>query len=82
MIGYAPLVEGEVVSPDGTIRYFKNGRIHSEDAPAIIYVTGERRWFRRGINVNRHGIARVKVKGDFVFRYNPIMKRVHMKVLT
>lgn len=34
--------------PLGTLVWYENGKVHRKDGPAIIYYTGERRWYFDG----------------------------------
>lgn len=39
---------GKYIEPNGTIRWYKNGHIHREDGPAIIYSDGQQEWYLNG----------------------------------
>ncbi len=39
---------GKYTDPDGTQRWFKDGKLHREDGPAIIWPSGYQEWYKDG----------------------------------
>lgn len=39
---------GHYINPAGTHRWFKCGKLHRIDGPAIIYQNGEKQWYQNG----------------------------------
>ena len=40
--------DGRHIDEDGTERWYRNGRRHREDGPAIIYADGSEFWYKNG----------------------------------
>ena len=73
---------------DGTIRWYKNGRLHREDGPAIEYHDGGcgSEWFLNGKRHREDGPAIIWPSGqywyldDFPF-YNAVLFCEHLKII-
>lgn len=39
---------GLIIDEINTKRWYKDGKLHREDGPAVEYVDGERRWLKNG----------------------------------
>jgi len=40
--------DGKHIDEEGTIEYFKNGKYHRENGPAIIWPNGDKEWYLNG----------------------------------
>ena len=49
---------------DDAIRFYKNGRLHREDGPAIIYSSGSKFWYLNGLRHRESGPAVTIYSGD------------------
>ena len=43
---------GCIIYPNGDKEWFKNGKLHRDDGPAIEYATGSKHWYKEG-NLHR-----------------------------
>ena len=41
----------------GTKRWYKNGKLHREDGPALEYISGDKHWYKNGKRHNIYGPA-------------------------
>src|ERR1017187_7779284 len=41
----------------GTKKYYKDGKLHKEDGPAVEFSNGSKKWYRDGLLHNDHGPA-------------------------
>lgn len=48
---------GIITSPDGTKRWYKNGKLHREDGPAIEWARGSKHWYIEGLKHRTDGPA-------------------------
>ena len=46
-----------IITPDGEKHWYKNGRSHREDGPAVIYVNGTKEWWLNGKRHREDGPA-------------------------
>ena len=51
------------------ICYYKNGKIHREDGPAIIKEYGEKRWFLNGLSHRESGAAIIYKNANIYWLY-------------
>jgi hypothetical protein len=42
------LMPNKITRKNGTIEYYKNGLLHRENGPAIIYADGRKKWYQNG----------------------------------
>lgn len=54
---------------DGTIRTYKNGKLHSENEPAIIGANGNKIWCINGFWHRENGPAFLSLNGDKAWYY-------------
>jgi len=50
-------------SPDGTIRYVKDNKLHNADGPALIHPNGKEEYYLNGIFYTKDGFKQVKKDG-------------------
>lgn len=55
---------GIAIYPDGTKRWYKNGKRHREDGPAVVFVDGTEYWYKNGKRHNDNGPAIVHPNGS------------------
>jgi hypothetical protein len=48
---------GKYTESDGSQRWYKDGNLHREDGPAIIYPDGTKRWYKDGKRHREDGPA-------------------------
>jgi hypothetical protein len=49
-----------VKSPDGTIRYIKDGKLHNPDGPALIYPNGKEEYHVNGFKYSKENFKKLK----------------------
>ena len=64
------------VSPDGTKKWYLNGKHHRVDGPAIEYANGTKSWFLHGKRHRVDGPAGEYADGDKVWYLNGKLHRV------
>ncbi len=47
-------------SPDGTIRYIKDNKLHNPDGPALIHPDGKEEYYFYGILYNKEDFKKIK----------------------
>jgi len=47
----------------GTKRWYKNGKLHRDDGPAIEYVWGDKSWYVNGLKTREDGPADDRIDG-------------------
>jgi len=51
-------------SPDGTIRYIKDGKLHSAEGPAVIYPDGREEYHLNGFQYSKEDFKKIKKDGE------------------
>ena len=51
-------------SPDGTIRYMKDGKLHNWEGPAVVHPDGKEEYFINGFEHTKDGWKKAKKAGD------------------
>jgi hypothetical protein len=49
---------------DGTVKWYKNGKLHKEDGPAITFFFGQKEWWINGQKHRDDGPAIIKADGS------------------
>jgi len=63
------------VDQSGTITYTKDGKLHREDGPAVIYYDGSQCWYKDGKCHRKNGPAVIYSDGSlFWFKYGKEIK--------
>ena len=52
-----------VKSPDGTIRYIKDNKVHNSEGPALIHPNGKEEFYLNGIQYSKDGHKKAKKDG-------------------
>ena len=50
-------------SPDGTIRYMKDGKLHNWEGPAVVHPDGKEEYFINGFEHTKDGWKKAKKAG-------------------
>ena len=50
-------------SPDGTIRYVNEGKLHNNDGPAVIHPDGKEEYYLNGIFLTKEDFKKRKKEG-------------------
>lgn len=50
-------------SPDGTIRYIKDGKLHNAEGPALIHPDGKEEYYLNGIFLTKENFKKRKKEG-------------------
>ena len=64
---------GKELDEEGNIYYYKNGKLHREDGPAIEYEDGDCYWFKDGMLHREDGPAVIYEDGDKWYYINDEM---------
>ena len=54
---------GLITSDDGSQHWYRNGELHREDGPAIVYPNGPQHWYRNGKSHREDGPAVIRPDG-------------------
>jgi hypothetical protein len=52
-----------ITSPDGIIRYVKDGKLHNADGPAVIYPNGKEEYHLNGFQYSKEDYKKHKKEG-------------------
>lgn len=50
----------KIKSPDGTIRYIKDGKLHNADGPAVVYPDGKEEYHFNGLQYTKDDFKKLK----------------------
>ena len=50
-------------SPDGTVRYIKDGKLHNTNGPALIHPDGKEEYYLNGLFYTKEDFKKVKKDG-------------------
>ena len=71
-----------IISPNGTQKWYRNGKCHREDGPAVIYPNGTQLWFLNGARHREDGPAVIYSNGnqywylnDKIYSFNEFIKK-------
>jgi len=56
--------QGKIIDKDGTERWYKDGLLHREDGPAVIFKDGTEYWYKAGQRHREGGPAILDRNGD------------------
>ena len=65
---------GHVVDMNGTTWWFKDGKLHREDGPAVIQANGYKAWYKEELRHREGGPAVIHPNGLKLFYENGIWK--------
>ena len=54
--------EVDIETADGTKKWYRNGKLHREDGPAIERADGSKEWLRNGLSLNPPEIAAIQAR--------------------
>ena len=53
----------KITSPDGAIRYIKDGKLHNSDGPAVVYPDGKEEYYINGFQFTKDEFKKRKKEG-------------------
>jgi hypothetical protein len=53
----------KITSPDGAIRYIKDGKLHNSDGPAVVYPDGKEEYYINGFQFTKDEFKKHKKEG-------------------
>ena len=53
----------KITSPDGAIRYIKDGKLHNADGPAVVYPDGKEEYYINGFQFTKDEFKKRKKEG-------------------
>ena len=54
----------KITSPDGIVRYIKDGKLHNADGPAVIYPDGKEEYHLNGFQFTKDEFKKRKKEGE------------------